>query len=120
MRVILASKSPRRKDLMDLLNINYEIIESSGNEIYNSELTIEEQSKMIAYDKTKEVFDNTTGDRIVVGADTLVVKDNKFYGKPKDELDAKEMITELKSNKHEVITSYVVLIRERKRVYGDN
>lgn len=111
MRVILASKSPRRKELMDLLNIEYEIIESSGKEIYNKELTIEEQSKQIAKAKVKEVFDKAEGDRIVVGADTLVIKDSKIYGKPKDRKEATQMIRDLSGDKHQVITSYAVSIR---------
>ena len=59
MRIILASKSPRRRELMDLAEFNYEIIPSKSDEAWDDELSIEENSKNIGYQKAKEVFDNT-------------------------------------------------------------
>lgn len=59
MRIILASKSPRRKELMDLAEFNYEILPSRGEEIWDNSLTIEENSKNLGYNKAKEIFDNT-------------------------------------------------------------
>ena len=112
MKVILASKSPRRKELMDLLNINYEIIVSNADETLEEGLSYEEQSKKIGYIKAKSVFDETTGERIVIGSDTMVMKDGKFYGKPKDRQDAINMIKELKNSKHQVYTSIAVLVQK--------
>lgn len=59
MRIILASKSPRRKELMDLAGFNYEIIPSSIEEVWDNNLTIEENSKNLGYQKAKDIFDNT-------------------------------------------------------------
>ncbi len=59
MRIILASKSPRRKELMDLAEFNYEIIPSRCEEVWDDSLTIEENSKNLGYQKAKDVFDNT-------------------------------------------------------------
>ena len=59
MRIILASKSPRRRELMDLAEFNYEILPSKSDEAWDDELSIEENSKNIGYQKAKEVFDNT-------------------------------------------------------------
>ena len=109
MRVILASKSPRRKEIMDLLNIDYEIIVSDVEEKIEESLSIEEQSKKLGYIKAKVVFDETNGDRIVIGSDTIVVKNGKIYGKPKDREDAIKILKELKNSKHEVITSLAIL-----------
>ena len=81
MRIILASKSPRRKELMDLAEFNYEILPSSGEEIWDENLTIEENSKNIGYQKAKSIFDNTQGDRAIVGSDTLVVIDGEVLRK---------------------------------------
>jgi len=117
MKVILASQSPRRKELMDLLNIDYEIIVSQVDEVVNDSYPIKEQSKELAYIKAKEVFNKTTGDRIVIGADTLVTKDNKIYGKPKDENDAIRILKELNGLKHEVITGLCVLIQKEDKYY---
>ena len=112
MKVILASKSPRRKELMDFLGINYEIKVSEVDETLEEGLTIEEQSKRLGYIKAKAVFDQTTGDRIVIGSDTLVVKDNVIFGKPKDKQDAINMVNTIKNDKHQVITSIAVLVQE--------
>ena len=119
MKVILASKSPRRKELMDLLGINYEIIVSEADETLEEGLTLEEQSEKLGYIKAKAVFDKTEGDRIVIGSDTMVVKDGKLFGKPKDKEDAINMLNILKNDKHQVITSIAVLVEKDGR-YEEN
>ncbi len=73
MKIILASTSPRRKDMMDLAKINYEVMPSDFDEIVDSNLNKEEQSKEIAYGKAKDIFEQTQGDRTIIGADTLVI-----------------------------------------------
>lgn len=112
MKIILASKSPRRKELLDLLNLDYEIIVSDAEEILEDNLTIEEQVKKLSYIKAKTIFDKTSGDRIVIGSDTMVVKNNKIYGKPKDEEDAFKMLSELKNSKHEAVTGLAILVEK--------
>lgn len=112
MKVILASKSPRRKELMNLLGIDYEIMVSEVTETLEENLTLEEQSKKLGYIKAKDIFDKTSGDRIVIGSDTLVVKDGKLLGKPKNREDAIYMINMLKNDKHQVITSVAILIQK--------
>ena len=112
MKVILASKSPRRKELMDLFGIEYEIMVSEADETLEEGLSLEEQSKKLGYIKAKAVFDKTKGDRIVIGSDTLVVKDDKLFGKPKDKQDAINMLNELKNDKHQVITSVAILVQK--------
>lgn len=112
MRVILASKSPRRKELMDILNEKYEVIVSDVDETLENGLSPEEQAKKISYRKAKKVFDETTGDRIVIGSDTMVVKDGKIYGKPKDREDASKMLKKLQGTKHEAITGLAILVEK--------
>ena len=113
MRIILASQSPRRKELLELMGIkNFDIIVSNADETMDNNLTLEEMSQKIAYKKAKNVFERTTGDRIVIGSDTLVIKNNKIYGKPKNEEDAFNMIKELKNGEHKVITSLSVFKEE--------
>ena len=112
MKVILASKSPRRKELMDLLGIDYEIIVSNADETLEEGMSFEEQSKRLGYIKAKAVFDETSGDIIVIGSDTMVMKDGKLYGKPKDREDAIRMLNELKNDKHQVFTSLGILVQK--------
>lgn len=112
MKIILASKSPRRKELLNLLQVEYEVMESKEEEILLPELTIEEQSKRLAYEKAKNVFNRTTGDRIVIGADTLVWKEGKIYGKPKNREEAVQMLQELKNSHHNIITGLCILMQK--------
>lgn len=112
MKIILASKSPRRKELLDLLKVKYEIKVSNAEETIEKELKPEEQAKKLAYIKAKTVFDETEGDRIIIGSDTMVVKDGKIYGKPKDKEDALKILKELNGQKHEVITGLAILVQK--------
>ena len=113
MKIILASKSPRRKELMNLARFDYEIIVSDFDEKVDKKLSIEEQSKDIAYGKAKKVFDNTQGDRTVIGADTLVVLDGIEYGKPKNRQEAVDTLKILQGKCHKVYTSIAVLIENK-------
>lgn len=112
MKIILASKSPRRKELMDMLNLKYEVIVSKADETLEKGISIEEQAKRLSYIKARTVFDETIGDRIVIGSDTMVIKDNKIYGKPKDEKDAFKILKELNGSKHQVITGLAILVEK--------
>ena len=114
MKVILASQSPRRAALLELANIDFEVLPSKiAEEKIKSGGDIEEQSKELAYKKAFNVFNNTQGDRAIIGADTIVVKDNKVYGKPKDRNDALRMLKELQDDVHTVYTSLAILIEDK-------
>lgn len=116
MKIILASKSPRRKELLDLLKIKYEVIVSNAEEKVEEGLAIEETAKKLSYIKAKTVFDQITGDRIVIGSDTMVVKDGKIYGKPKDKGDAYKILQELNGQKHQVITGLAILVEKDNKL----
>ena len=83
MKIILASASPRRKELMDLMEVPYQVIPSQFDEKRDESLEPEKQVEKLAYGKAKDVLDRTTGDRIIIGSDTLVYKDvadSREYG----------------------------------------
>lgn len=113
MKIILASSSPRRKDLMDLAKIEYEAIPSNFDEKVDTNLSLEEQSLQIAYGKAKDVFDNTQADRTVIGSDTLVVVDGKQFGKAKTRNEAIQMLKTLQGKEHSIYTSLAVLIEKQ-------
>ena len=113
MKIILASKSPRRKALMDLAGFDYEILISDVDETINEEMSLEEKSKEIAFRKAKSIFDNTQGDRIIIAADTLVIKDNEAFGKPKTRQEAISMLKKLQGAMHKIYTSLVVLVENK-------
>ena len=113
MKIILASTSPRRKELMNLGRFDYEVLTGNIDEIRDESLSIEEQSKDLAYKKAKFVYDNTQGDRVVIGADTLVVKENKVYGKPQSMKEAVNMLRDIQGKKHYIYTSIAVLVEQK-------
>lgn len=113
MKIILASQSPRRAAILDLAKIDFEVFPSTVEENIADGANIESQAKNVAYGKALDVFNNTQGDRAIIGADTIVVKDNKVYGKPKDRKDAIRMLRELQNDFHTVYTSLAILIEEQ-------
>lgn len=114
MKIILASGSPRRKELLKLIVPKFDIIVSGVDEEVEEGLTVQEQVKRLAYIKAKDIYNKTTGDRIIIGSDTIVTKNEKIYGKPKDKNHAKQMINELlEGNKtHKILTGLCVIIEE--------
>ena len=121
MKIILASSSPRRKQLMDLGNFDYEVLTGDVDETRNETLSIEEQSKDLALRKAKFVYDNTQGDRAIIAADTLVVRDNKIYGKVEDKHEAVKILRDLQGKRHFIYTSIAVLIEQdgKEKVYNE-
>ena len=125
MRVILASASPRRKELLGNIYSEFEVIPSTVEE--NIEFTnVEDYVKELAFIKAMDVVDmikstceangdtlDDSDDFLVIGADTIVYNDGKVLGKPKDEEDAKMMIRSLAGKKHQVYTG-VCLISNAK------
>ncbi len=114
MRIILASGSPRRKELLKLVVPQYEVMISGAEEILKEGLNPQEQAMNLSYLKAKDIYEKNSGDRIVIGSDTMVVKNKKIYGKPKNRKHANEMIKELvKGDRtHSVITGLSVIIQK--------
>lgn len=120
MKIILASGSPRRKELLKLVVPEFEVIVSNVEETLREGLIHEEQVERLSYIKAKDVFNKTKGDRIIIGADTIVVKNNKIYGKPKNKEHAKKMIKELLQGDktHKIMTGLSVLV-EKDGIYKE-
>lgn len=76
---------------------------------------IKERVKKLSYQKAKAVWNQTEGDRIIIGADTIVEKDNRIYEKPKDEEAAVLMLKELSNSKVNVLTGMTVLIQDKEQ-----
>ena len=114
MKIILASGSPRRKELLKMIVPEFDIIVSGEQERIEKEISPEEQATRLAHLKAKSVFEGTDGDRIVIGSDTMVVKDSKIYGKPESKEHAKEMIRELLQGDrtHHIITGLSIIVEK--------
>ncbi len=111
MKIILASSSPRRKELLKLIVPEFETIASNIEEKLKEGITPKEQVSRLAYIKAKDIYEKTKGDRIIIGADTLVTKNGKIYGKPTDRNNAKQIIQELLEGDrtHSIITGLCVI-----------
>lgn len=111
MRFILASASPRRKELLEQIGVKFDILPATGEEVITKELPGEEVMEL-AKQKAEEVAKTAGADALVLGADTVVAYEGKILGKPKDEADALRMLTMLSGKEHEVYTG-VALIDNR-------
>ena len=118
MKIILASGSPRRKELLKMVVPEFEIKVSGEEEKLEEGLTPEEQTTKLSYLKAKNVFNETKGDRIVIGSDTIVVKDGKIYGKPSTKENAKQMIKDLLAGDkiHYVITGLSIIVQKNEEI----
>ncbi|MCY7291108.1 MAG: Maf family protein [Ferruginibacter sp.] len=114
-KIILASQSPRRRELLHLAEIDFEVIVADTDESFPEGLSFEEAAVFIAKNKALAVAAKIDTDKIILAADTIVVCNNKIIGKPVDRSHAIEIITALSGNKHEVITG-VYMFRDSKEI----
>ena len=118
-KIILASESPRRKEIMELMGISFTTIASQVEEV----ITDKEPAKIVqalAALKTEDVasrFKNNNENIIVIGADTMVFYQDKALGKPKDEQEARKMLQMLSGNTHEVYTGVNIIIMKKNSLY---
>lgn len=105
--LILASKSPRRKEFLEKANLEFIIDTVETEEVFNNELSIEDALIDIARQKVMPVFNKHQNDT-VLGADTIVVCNNQILGKPKNIEHAKEMLRLLSNKKHYVMTGVII------------
>lgn len=107
-KIILASASPRRKELLQTAGIEFEICVSDADESIPEGTLPVDAAKMTATKKALAVAESHKDDT-VIGADTIVVANGKILGKPKDTADAEAMLRELSGIEHEVITGVCIV-----------
>lgn len=107
MEIILASASPRRKELLEQIGVIFEVI-PSGYEELEKFSTPQETVMEYAHSKALEISKKVGEDSIIIGADTIVVMD-EIMGKPIDKDDAERMLKKLSGNMHRVITGLSVI-----------
>lgn len=116
MKIILASNSPRRHELMKLLNLDYEIQASHIEEINDLSLSHEELVMDLAFQKAHAIFKDNK-DALVLGFDTLVIIDDLILGKPKDEAEAKHFLQILSGKTHKVLTGCAMIKKGYSRSF---
>lgn len=118
-KIILASQSPRRKQLLEWAEVSFEIVVKETAETYPDGLAIEEAAIHIARQKALAVQPMISGDSVILAADTIVVFNDRIIGKPKDRNDAIKILTDLSGNKHVVITGVVIKQEEKEIAFAD-
>ena len=129
-QIILASQSPRRKELLEQIGLEFEICPAKGEEIITktipeevvmelSKQKAEEVAAMVSSygEQHKEI--TTPSDILVIGADTVVAYDGKILGKPADDADAKRMLTMLSGNTHSVFTGVTLVLIDKSGRAGE-
>lgn len=115
MRIILASNSPRRKELLHQIFSEFDVIKSNFDEDEVKEKDPEKLVQILSLKKAEEVFDriqNKENELLVIGGDTLVYFDKEILGKPKDEKDAFNILKKLQGNKNEVYSAFTIIFKK--------
>ncbi|HKK81167.1 MAG TPA: Maf family nucleotide pyrophosphatase [Prolixibacteraceae bacterium] len=112
--VILASKSPRRKQLLSGLGINFEIASKDVEEVFPENLDILEVPEYLAKLKAEPFLDEVDENTLVITSDTIVTIDNEILGKPHDYNDAVKMLSKLSGRTHTVATGVFLFNKKRQ------
>ncbi len=117
--LILASASPRRAELLQLLKLKFRVVPSTTTEVLDEQLSPFEVCQLNARRKARAVAKKNP-DALVLGADTLVFLDGEIMGKPASRADAERMLTRLQGRTHQVVTgiSLIHLRAHRERIFA--
>ena len=110
MKVILASQSPRRTEILTLAKIEHEIIPSTCEEVIDPTLTPYQVVESLSLQKAQDIAKNNF-DALIIGADTIVTIDGEILGKPKGQDGAISMLSKLSNRTHEVVTGVTVIYK---------
>ena len=118
-RILLASHSPRRRELLGGLGLSYEVVSLPEiDESYPASLQGAEIPAYIATQKAKAYQDWMTADTLLITADTIVWLDGKVYGKPADAQEARQMLKELSGKTHTVITGMAITAHNKQKTFA--
>ena len=118
--IILASASPRRKELLSSIGLEFKVIPSQIEENIEDKSFSTELTERLAYEKAEDVAKKTCYPALVIGSDTVVVINSYILGKPKDKKDAFNMLKMLSGNTHRVISSIALIDTETGKVLKDS
>ena len=115
--LILASQSPRRRELLSLIEVPFNTVNPQVAETLNMEMALDKSVEDLAYRKAVNVLEKYP-QAIILAADTIVVLDGEVLGKPQDAADAKRMLKALSNRSHKVITGVCILSNEVKKIFS--
>jgi septum formation protein len=119
-KIILASRSPRRQQLLRELGLHFDILIREFPETYPAGLAGHEIARYISKEKAASFKNELTGNEIVITADTIVWCNNKVLGKPVDYEDAMRILREISGNTHEVITGVSIISATREITFSES
>ena len=118
--IILASRSPRRQQLLQELGLKFEVVTREYSEIYPEGLGGEEIARYVAHEKAASFKNEISYNEIVIAADTIVWCNNRVLGKPVNRNDAARILKEISGNTHEVITGVSLLSQSKQFTFSDS
>lgn len=110
MEIILASSSPRRKELMMKMGYDFKVISKDIDENFDAKMSVYENVKAVAVKKACAI-ENENPDALIIGCDTIVVLDGIVFGKPKSKDDAFDMLRKLSGKTHEVMSGVAIIYK---------
>ena len=113
-KIILASASPRRKELLEQIGVSFEVVPSRCEEKITKQKP-REVVEELSLQKVRDVAENRKN-VIVIGSDTIVWQDGKIMGKPANRSEASEMLRKIQGNTHSVFTGVTVLVKDDREV----
>jgi len=117
--IILASNSPRRKELLAGIDVNFDVrVIRDIDESYPASLPTKDIAEYISRKKATVYRQQMASDELIITADTIVVLDSEVMGKPHDEADASRMLHELSGRTHQVITGVTLTTIDRQRSFS--
>lgn len=116
--IILASQSPRRKQLLEWAEVDFEIMVADTDESFPDNIAVEDVAIHVATEKARVIQGKSDG-KIIIAADTIVVLNNEVINKPVDRGDAIRILSRLSGSHHKVITGVVILRGEKKVSFAD-
>ncbi len=117
-KLILASKSPRRKQLLEMAGIPFEIKTKEVEENYPEDMPVMDVAPYLAQKKARACQGFIQEDEVLLAADSVVIQGDTIYGKPTDAADARRIISELSGKMHWVITGVCLLSAEKETVFA--
>jgi septum formation protein len=118
-KIVLASNSPRRKELLAGLDVDFEVrVLKDIDESYPATLPSPEIAEYISKKKASAYLTTMSGDELVITADTVVILGDKVMGKPHDDAEARQMLHELSGQTHQVVTGVTLTTLQRQQSFS--
>lgn len=117
---ILGSQSPRRKELLSGIGIDFEIRTKDTDENYPNELAVQDVAEYLAQVKAEALLHGLAPDETIICADTVVIIHGEILGKPKNQAEAQNMLRKLSGNTHEVITGVFIGNHQKKISFSES